>query len=343
MNQLQCIISVLVILLSTCMEKNLPAQPVWTVEHKVVSTHLRGLCVVNDSVVWASGAGGSWLKTINGGKSWTTDTIPGASKLDFRDIHAIDTATAWVISAGDIAKIYHTDDGGKNWEEQYTNTSEGVFFDGLAFWDEQSGIAYSDPIEGKLLIITTDNGGKTWKEINTANLPTVLAGEAGFAASGTGIVINGDSTVWIATGGGEKARVFRSKDRGVHWEVFDTPIVSGEGAGIFSMAFMNENDGVIVGGDYVDSVNATANCAITSDGGQTWQLIKSNQPNGYRSCVAAIGDSLLITVGRTGSEYSTDKGLSWKPLGKEGYYSCGCSESYCWAVGRGGKMARLKF
>jgi len=96
------------------------------------------------------------------------------------------------------------------------------------------------------------------------------------------------------------------------------------------------------GGSYKDSANTTANCAVTNDGGETWTLVDANNPNGYRSCIAqAKGNGLLITVGRTGSEYSLDKGGSWKHLGSEGYYACDIANNVGWAVGRSGKMAKI--
>ena len=78
--------------------------------------------------------------------------------------------------------------------------------------------------------------------------------------------------IWFATGG-KVARVFHSSDGGTHWEVVDTPIVHGpESAGIFSIAFRNERDGVIAGGDYKQPNADGPNLAFTHDGGKSWQL-----------------------------------------------------------------------
>ena len=318
------------------------AQMRWQPQANIAGVHLRGLCVVNDSIIWASGAGGTWLTSSDSGKSWDKGVIRGADSLDFRDIHAIDKDRAWVLSAGAVGSIYYTKDRGKNWLLQYKNTRPGVFFDGFAFWNNSAGMAYSDPIDGKLLIIKTENGGQSWFQIDTVLLPAVIKNEAGFAASGTGICVYGDSLVWIATGGGERARVFKSANRGISWNVYDTPLSSKEGAGIFSITFLNEEAGVIVGGDYVDSTNSNGNCATSSDGGVTWELVTEQNPNGYRSCVAVISGGKLITTGRTGSEFSHTKGQSWVEFSKDGYYACDCTPRVCWAVGRGGKMARLK-
>lgn len=314
----------------------------WEALSEVTTAHLRGLFAVNDQIVWASGQKGTFLKTTDGGKTWISDTIPQATQLDFRDIHAFDAQTALVLSAGDDARIYKTKDGGKTWQLTYQNTQKGIFFDGFDFSTATTGMAYSDPIDGKLVLIQTKDGGDHWTAIDTALLPPTLAGEAGFAASGTGIVCQ-NNNIWIATGGGEKARVFRSTDVGKTWKVFDTPMMSAEGKGIFSMTFINEKQGVVVGGSYIDSTNTLNNCAVTEDGGKTWQTITQQQPNGYRSCVAQHPtQQLLITTGRTGSEYSVDHGKTWQTIGTEAYYSCALTEKTAWAVGKGGKMAKME-
>jgi len=279
------------------------------------------------------------LRTSNGGKSWRSGSILGASKLDFRDIHAVDSMVAWVLSAGDTCKIFFTSNGGASWELQYTNFQPGIFFDGFAFWSKNHAIAYSDPIDEKLFVILTVDG-RTWKAIDLSHMPNTIKDEAGFAASGTGICVYGDSMVWIATGGGERSRVMRSTDGGSNWTVHDSPLMSATGMGIFSMVFTSELKGVIVGGSYVDSSNAASNCAVTSNGGVTWTLITEQQPRGYRSCVAAQG-KLMLTIGRTGSEISKDSGNTWVPIGEEGYFACAIGNKYAWAVGRNGKIGRL--
>ena len=314
----------------------------WISQASVTTANLRGLCVVNDETVWASGSGGVFLRTVDSGKTWQTDVIEGTDSLDFRDIHAFDGENAIVLSSGYPAHVYKTTDGGKSWKQTYFNEQEGVFFDGFDFANEKEGMAFSDPIEGKLFIVRTLDGGNTWQAIDTTHLPSVLQGEAGYAASGTGIVFRGQKA-WIATGGGERARIFHSEDAGQHWQVFDTPIVSAEGKGIFSMAMSDDQNGVVVGGAYMDSTNNVRNCAVTQDGGKTWQLIEANQPNGYRSCVASHATKqLLIAVGRTGSDFSVDGGKSWTVIGMEGYFSCGIATKSVWAVGRGGKMAKME-
>lgn len=314
----------------------------WEPQAKLVEAHLRGLSVVSDSVVWASGTNGTWLCTENGGDSWVAGTVPDADTLDFRDIHAVDKRIAWVISAGSPAVIFQTTDQGKNWTEQYRNSAPEIFMDGFDFENEQIAIAYGDPIDGDWQLLKTQNGGQNWISLETEFEDSVSEGEAGFAASGTGVQMM-ESRVWMASGGGPTARMFRSEDAGISWKAFDTPLRSAEGCGIFSFAFEDKLNGIAVGGCYLDSTATEGNCAISTDGGSTWAEITEKPPLGYRSCVAyAPGRKVAIAVGRSGSDVSTDGGATWTSIGTEGYYVCGFSDRMGWAVGKSGKMARMK-
>ena len=172
---------------------------------------LRGLSVVSDSTAWASGANGTYVRTTNGGESWESGTVPGAEDLDFRDVEGMDAETAYLLSAGEPAKLFETTDGGAHWRQIYGNDTPGIFFDSMAFWESHSGIAFSDPVEGHFVIVRTTDAGATWEQVPPENLPPSNDGEAGFAASGTMVAVQGSTHAWIGTGG-KTARVLRSTD-----------------------------------------------------------------------------------------------------------------------------------
>src|SRR5205085_804549 len=126
--------------------------------------------------------------------------------------------------------------------------------------------------------------------------------EAAFAASGTCLTVQGTDNAWIATGGGVTARVFRSTDRGRTWTVAETPIHSGDkgAAGIFSIAFTDARNGIVVGGNYSQPRTAFANVALTRDGGLTWRVPVGSTPPGYLSAVAYVPGTnarTLVAVG----------------------------------------------
>src|ERR1035438_7946935 len=105
------------------------------------SAFICGVSAVNAKVVWASGSGGTFLRTIDGGVTWRAMKVPGAQDLDFRAIRGIDENTAFLLSIGAGAKsrIYKTTDAGEHWTLQFTNPDAKGFLDGLAFWDANHG------------------------------------------------------------------------------------------------------------------------------------------------------------------------------------------------------------
>jgi photosystem II stability/assembly factor-like uncharacterized protein len=325
-----------------------PLAPGWVPQPSGTTAEFRGLSVVSPSVVWASGTRGRVARTTDGGRTWRIDTVPGAGTLDFRDIFADAATSAWAMSAGPAeqnqAQIFRTVDGAA-WTRQFATRDSGVFLDAIAFWDAQHGIAMSDPVRGRLFLIATNDGGASWQPLSTAGLPAVLPGEAGFAASGTSLAVQGASNVWIGTGGGARARVFRSTDRGQTWTVADTPLHAGNSAsGIFSIAFADASHGVVVGGEYTKPHERFPNVALTTDGGATWHLAAGPLPAGYMSGVAYVpgtGGRELVAVGLGGTAHSTDGGERWTMIDSVGYNSVAfAARDAGWAVGPAGRIAR---
>ena len=104
-----------------------------------------------------------------------------------------------------------------------------------------------------------------------------MEGEAAFAASDTNIAIVGDQT-WVATGG-RSSRVLYSSDKGMTWDVFETPIVQGlETTGMYSIDFYDALNGFAIGGDYTKPKSQHSNKIRTKDGGKLgkwWHRIKT--------------------------------------------------------------------
>ncbi|OWK69230.1 YCF48-related protein [Pedobacter sp. AJM] len=276
-------------------------------------TSLRGLSVVSDQVIWASGSNGAVGKTEDGGLTWQWVKPKGYEKLDFRDIEAFDRQHAILVNAGSPAYVLKTDDGGATWSVHYKNIDSAIFLDGLGFWNRNSGMIFGDPIHGKMPLLKTTDAGKTWKDISSGMKQHLAEGEAGFAASGTTIKTLAGGKVWIATGG-SVSHIYYSADYGKNWNIYQCPIWQGENTtGPFSIDFFDAQNGVVVGGNYVkDKVNDN-NVLITADGGKTW-----NKPitpvAGFRSGVTYLNKQVLVATGTSGTDISTDSGQNWKHL-----------------------------
>lgn len=320
--------------------------PRWEPQSSSVTARLRGVSAVSDSVVWASGAGGTVLRTTDGGATWSKLVLPDADKLDFRDVDAASDTTAWILSigAGAASRIYKTTDGGSHWTRQFTNDDPKAFFDAMAFWDAQHGLAMSDSVDGHFVILTTTDGGATWTRVAPEGLPPALPNEGGFAGSGTNIAVQPDGRAWIGTGAASNARMLLTTDGGRHWRVSDTPVASSASSGIFSVAFRDSQHGLTVGGDYRRENEADDNAAVTADGGRSWRLIRGL--GGFRSVVAFVPESKSswIAVGPQGTDWSDDDGRTWTAVPGEGYHAFAFSPTghVGWGVGEGGRIGRIR-
>ena len=309
-----------------------------------VESSFRGLSVVNQKVVWVSGTGGTVLRTIDGGKNWENISVPNMEKIDFRDVEGFNKNTAIVMGIASPARFYKTTDGGQNWKLVHFDDRAGVFFDGMSFWNKNDGIAFSDPVDGEHLLIRTTDGGDTWHEIPKEGFPHKLNPEFGFAASGTGIPVQGRKTVWLGMGG-VKSRVFKSEDGGMNWSVAETPVVhGGQSTGIYSVAFKNKIVGISVGGDYTNqSIKNTM--AYTNDGGATWHL-PEKQTHQYRECVAHYRGNIFFAVGPSGFDMTTDNGKNWHPHYWEVNNLTAAAfakrSNVGFAVGKGGQIYKIK-
>ena len=76
-----------------------PAQIALQDSHSTAS--LRGIHSLDGGIAWASGTGGTVLRTTDSGRTWRECTVPpNGEKLDFRAVQAFDENTALVMSAG---------------------------------------------------------------------------------------------------------------------------------------------------------------------------------------------------------------------------------------------------
>jgi len=315
----------------------------WTLQNSGTTASLRGLAAVSPTIAWASGTRGTWLRTEDGGSTWISGQIPGAATLDFRDLHALDARTAFLMSIGPgpQSRIYKTADAGLHWQLLFTNPDAHGFFDAIAFWDPNHAIVVGDPVDGRMAVFTTEDGGAHWTRRQT---PPALEGEGAFAASGTCLIARAPSEAWFATGGKGAARVFHSTDGGRTWSVASTPIRSDSAsAGIFSLDFSDPLHGIAVGGDYTRPEDSAHNIALTADGGRTWSEPSGTPPAGFRSAVLYLPDARLwIATGTSGSDLSSDGGRTWRTFDHGAFNALAfASRGAGWAVGPQGRIAAI--
>ncbi len=292
-------------------------------EFKMDSTSIRAIQVIDNKTVYYAGSRGDIGFTNDEGKSWSREYITYQDSIvpHFRSL-AKNGDDFFALSIVNPALLYKISKD--NTELVYKEVHEKVFYDALQFFEDgKHGIAVGDPTEDCASIILTFDGGKSWGKVACSSLPEFEDGEAFFAASNTNIKTIG-SSVWVASGG-KKARVLKSDDYGKTWQIFETPIVQGNGPqGIYSIDFADKNNGIIIGGDYSKPKENKANKAITKDGGKTWTLVADNQNPTYKSCVQYVPNTNgkeVFAVGKTGVSFSNDAGNTWTEVSKDSYYA----------------------
>jgi photosystem II stability/assembly factor-like uncharacterized protein len=284
------------------------ARAQWTLQESHSTASLRGIQSVGQGIAWASGTGGTVLRTVNGGQMWEACAVPsGAEKLDFRAVQAFDADTAIVMSAGtgDLSRLYKTTDGCRSWTLLFSNPDKTGFWDGLQFSGRSFGALIGDPVEGSFPIFTTNDGGGTWKRQGVV----AEKSQSLFAASNTSLIIVEDRKICIVTGGGKTAFIADGVSS-------DLPLASGAAAGGFSIASRGvgaQRVFVAVGGDYKQADQTSGTAAYRTTDGK-WHPADA-PPHGYRSAV--VYDSaakVWIAVGPNGTDSSADDGRNWKAV-----------------------------
>ncbi|MGB2128579.1 MAG: WD40/YVTN/BNR-like repeat-containing protein [Flavicella sp.] len=259
-------------------------------------------------------------------------------KNNFRAV-AYQNKNTFAVSIENPARLY------KNGLLVYKESHPTVFYNSMAFWNDEEGIAMGDATDNCLSIIITRDGGTTWEKLSCENFPQGDGTESAFAASNSNIKIRGDK-VWIATGG-FKSNIYFSHDKGHTWKIIKTPITQGqETTGIYAIDFYDDNHGFAIGGDYERPDINSKNKIKTIDGGKTWKVVAENKFPGYRSCVQYIPNSnanKVVAVGFKGIAYSKDNGATWEEVSKESFYTIRfLNDTIAYAAGKG-RISKLKF
>lgn len=321
----------------------------WQVSSTGYKASLRGLEICEDGkTIWACGSNSTVIRSEDLGGTWQSVGPKGYDKLEFRSIVAWDRQKAMIASAGSPAVVLLTDNGGETWREILKRTEEKAFFDALKFFNPTQGVVFSDPVDGKWLILTTNDNGQSWNEVPRSFIPPLKDGEAAFAASNSALHLHPSGQAWIGTGGikAEQSRVYLSQDFGHTWSDSYCPIPSGEAAGIFSIASSANGRIVAVGGDYRPDQSSQHTAAYSDDNGQTWRLA-DQEPASFRSSIVSIpitnrSNPAWIATGPSGTDVSDD-GSVWKNVSETGFHVLAVhSNGTVVAVGSEGRFGVVK-
>jgi photosystem II stability/assembly factor-like uncharacterized protein len=302
---------------------------------------LRGVHNAGKGVIWASGTGGTVLRSEDDGFVWQKCAMPSDARgLDFRGVWAWDAKHAVIMSSGtgDASRLYETLDGGATWRLLFQNPDPTGFWDGLAF-SGNDGMLVGDPVNGRFTVFHTEDFGQHWTRDPSPQLAAEPKRAGLFAASNSSVSSGG-----FVTGGPNGPKLFEFLTASVSpggrmfaWSSTVLPLASdSESAGAFSFAFNPDGQGVAVGGDY-KKASERAGTAAYRVYGTHWETA-SAPPSGYRSAVAWSPEfHCWVTVGPNGSDVSLDEGKTWQSFDKGNWNAL----SLPWVVGPKGRIARL--
>lgn len=281
----------------------------WAVTNKYMVDTLYYFPLFFDSIYY--------MKTVDGGNTWSAGTIPMGSEPFCNNISSTSGTSAWVtgLDVNYSSYLLHTDDGGANWTRQLEDgfAWPSSYIDFVHFWDDQEGIAMGDPAISDtenvefFEIYKTSDGGANWTRVSSANIPANL-GEYGIG----GLYETSGDHIWFGTVNAADysgSRVFHSSDRGATWTAVSTPA-------IYLLSFADSLHGVAY--DYNTSMPR-----YTDDGGTTWTDLPATEPGYIVSEMVIIpGSNILLSVERVSSidgpfrtVISKDLGQTWEEIG----------------------------
>lgn len=240
---------------------------------------------------------------------------------------------------GDLARIFHTTDGGKTWEYMLSpnklslvalscpdkshlwasgQAGEIIFSaDGGATWQRQTSgvqrqlldIAFATPQRGLAVgdfgtLVRTDNGGATWR---TVSLPA----DVKLPPDVADVVDPGDIVLYAvafsdpdhAWAVGEFGTILASGDGGVTWHQQNSAVETS----LFGVSFADQQRGWAVG---IDST-----LLMTTDGGTNWHKEAVETPKGFLLSLydVQVRGNYGWAVGNSGLLLnSKDAGATWQ-------------------------------
>jgi photosystem II stability/assembly factor-like uncharacterized protein len=188
------------------------------------------------------------------------------------------------------------------WQPQQSHTTESLR--GVSVVSARE--AWASGTRGTYL--RTQDGGESWV---VAQVPGAQALDF------RDVEAFGSTAYLLAAGPGEQARIYKTKDGGIHWELqFTNPEPKGF---LDCMAFWDEQHGIAVG----DPVDGRFQIIVTSNGGRSWEPLAQPPAARQGEALFAASGTCLSTQGTKQVWFATggaaarvfrshDRGRSWE-------------------------------
>lgn len=290
----------------------------WVQQYTGTSANLYDIEFLNRYTGWCVGAGGTCLKTTNGGVNWIQMNHPVGTK-SLESVHIVDSNVVYFV--GNFETIFKTTDGGSNWvviKNGISGNSDSYF--GLYFLNKDSGWVCGNGNK----VLRTRNGGVTF---DSGYVPSNWLYDMYFKDVSTGFVTT-EGTVFKTTDGGGNwfyslhltdtrifwkisfvdnqygwvagyngAGVYRTTNFGENWtKIYDSAKI----VGMFGVCFINKDTGFVGG-----QVNKLFK---TTDGGYNWARENTPINNHTFESIEFVNDTVGWTCSTSGQILYTTSG-----------------------------------
>jgi photosystem II stability/assembly factor-like uncharacterized protein len=272
---------------------------------------------------WIGGDDGFVSSTVNGGQTWTQQSLATASAVS--DVYFTGNDTGFLL-AGD--EIFATTDAGRNWKSQrrfLASEFEGAEPDlySVRFAGKKKGwVVGSLSRKGNIvesIVFFTDDAGVSWRRQPVPTHEELI--HLDFIDDKRGWIVGASGTILHTENGGES---WNAQTSGVQRK-------------IFHVDFRNEKEGWAVGG--------RGTLLRTSNGGNTWTAVESNTRSSLLS-VQFVSEKQGWAAGYEGVILrSEDGGQTWirqiTPT-EQNLYALYMGKKTGWAVGGDGFVLRYE-
>lgn len=275
----------------------------WKTISGPTKNNLNSVFFVNDSIGYACGNDSTIIKSVNGGKRWTT-LCTSDTGIILNGIRFLNLSNG--VAVGEKGTILITSDGGTNWKKVNADVYESLFG---VYFIRNSSIGFIVGAGGTIL--KTVDGGNSWRRIlsPTQNLlynVTFSSDADGFAVGWNGDLLktSDQGNTWIKSekfsdvyfrdisfandelglivgGGGE---IYRTDNGGNDWEKINLNLITG----LYSVSFLDKSNGLILG--------SKGEILVTDDGGKKWKATSSGK-FGALTGLSVLPSGKVIVVG----------------------------------------------
>lgn len=257
---------------------------------------------LNNQELIASCSNGQILKSYDGGNSWY-----GKQPVSTKNLYSISVVNEDIVYVSVENGVTKSTDGGETWNYvQPTNVNATLR--SIHFTDENTGIGVGATSGGSAIYKTTD-GGKSWVQ-KLYNSSYTYFNSVQFVTPLIGFAVTDFVDLYA------RCAIYKTTDGGETW----TKMYNSATEGLTDVFFMDENNGIAVGGSRPMQTGAyyKSNIKRTTNGGSSWSNVISGNGNIVRSvCFSDLNTGYAVTTNEFGYIdilKTQNGGLNWSKM-----------------------------